>query len=251
MNEYKNYRTCPCCGETFPLNRIYFKRLVTQGKEAFHGICKSCEDIARRNKEWKDGKLLCHCCGEYKDVEQYSTNGGANPIRNNRRSMCRECSTLRQKITNRSLPNDKKLDKCLRWRWLSARDRSRCHDLDFNLTVEYLKKLWIEQNGECSLSGIKMTYELQNGRTPTNVSIDKIDCTKGYVIGNVQLVCVACNQMKSDLSEDEMYLFCKKIVEKYESKNNKDSSQQTRRCAECEKVEARRWWDNRPDESTL
>lgn len=220
LNEYKNYRTCPCCGETFPLTRVYFKRLVTQGKEAFHAKCKSCEDKERHEREWRDGKLRCHKCGEYKDINEFSPNGGSNPIRNNRRSICRECSTATQKKNNHELPNDKKLAKCLRWRWLSARERSKSHNIDFSLTLEDIENLWIAQDGTCALSGVKMTYELQNGRTPTNVSIDKIDRTKGYVTGNVQLVCMACNQIKSDLSEDEMYQFCKKIVEHYESKNN-------------------------------
>lgn len=65
-----------------------------------------------------------------------------------------------------------------------------------------------------------MTYELRVGRTPTNVSIDKIDHTKGYTMDNIQLVCMACNQIKNDLSNEEMYKFCKAIVNKYEDKNN-------------------------------
>ena len=68
-----------------------------------------------------------------------------------------------------------------------------------------------------------MTYLLKEGRIPTNISIDKIDRTKGYTIGNIQLVCMACNQIKSDLTEEEMYNFCKKIVEIYENKNNKNT----------------------------
>ena len=34
---------------------------------------------------------------------------------------------------------------------------------------------------------------------------------------------MACNQIKSDWSEEVMYNICKKIVEQYESKNNKSS----------------------------
>lgn len=216
--EYKNYRTCPCCGETLPLTRQNFKRLVTQGKEAFHMKCKRCEDREEYEREWKYGKLLCHCCGEYKDISEYSPNGGSNHIRNNRRSICRTCSTLRQKQNNKNLPDEQKLMKCLRWRWLSARDRSKRQNIDFSISIDDIKDLWAKQNGICALSGINMTYELQNGRTPTNVSIDKIDRTKGYVPGNIQLVCMACNQIKSDLSEDVMYKFCKSIVEHYENK---------------------------------
>lgn len=220
LNEYKNYRVCPCCGGTFPLNREYFKRLKTDKGEGFHSVCKTCENEARRSRECKDGKLLCHGCGEYKDKEEFSLKGGNDPIRENRRTLCKSCYTERQKTRNKALPDSKKLVKCLRWRWLGARDRSKRHTVDFSLSLEELENLWQEQNGTCALSGIKMTYELQNGRTPTNVSIDRIDQSKGYTAGNIQLVCMACNQIKSDLSEEEMYHFCKKIVEHYESKNH-------------------------------
>lgn len=40
-----------------------------------------------------------------------------------------------------------------------------------------------------------MTFKQCNGRTPTNVSIDQVNHKEGYVIGNIQLVCMAVNQM--------------------------------------------------------
>lgn len=58
-----------------------------------------------------------------------------------------------------------------------------------------------------------MTYELNNGRVNTNVSIDRIDSTKGYLKTNVQLVCMVVNQMKSDLSLNELISICKQIIE--------------------------------------
>lgn len=223
LNEYKNYRTCTCCGERLPLIRDYFKRLKTpQGEIGYHLICKECESELRRNREYKNRKLLCHGCGEYKDKEEFSLKGGVDKVRDNRRTLCKGCYTARQKERHKNLPDDKKLERCLRVRWLCARDRSkRSGKIEFSITFEDVVNLWKKQNGLCSLSGIKMTYELQNGRTPTNVSIDKIDRTKGYTIDNIQLVCMACNQIKSDLSEREMYEFCKEIVRHYESKNNK------------------------------
>lgn len=63
-----------------------------------------------------------------------------------------------------------------------------------------------------------MTYIFFNGRTSTNVSIDRILPEKGYTMDNIQLVCMACNQMKNDLTEEQLYEFCKKIVNKYENK---------------------------------
>lgn len=94
---------------------------------------------------------------------------------------------------------------------------------DFNITIDYLKYLWNKQDGKCALSGIDMTYIFNSGRISTNISIDRIIPSKGYTMGNIQLVCMACNQIKSDLTEEEMYNFCKKIVEIYENKNNKNT----------------------------
>ena len=225
LNTYKNYKVCPVCGENKPLTRDFFKRLTTpQGEIGYHHVCKICEDKARIEKEWKDGKLLCHCCGEYKDVNEFSPNGGANLIRSNRRSICRTCTTERQRQRHRSLESAIKLKKCLNSRFLAARDRANRHNIPFNITLEYLEELWERQKGLCALSGIEMTYELKRGRTHTNVSIDKIDKTKGYVVGNVQLVCMACNQIKSDMPEELMYFFCKNIVEHYENKDKETST---------------------------
>ena len=58
-----------------------------------------------------------------------------------------------------------------------------------------------------------MTFKQCNGRTPTNVSIDQVNHKEGYVIAHIQLVCMAVNQMKSDLEMDDLYTFCKAILE--------------------------------------
>jgi hypothetical protein len=76
-----------------------------------------------------------------------------------------------------------------------------------------LHELWNKQNGICALSGIPMTYCFDSGRVPTNVSVDRIDSTLGYIRGNTQLVCMAVNQMKSDLTIEQLKYFCKSILE--------------------------------------
>lgn len=37
--------------------------------------------------------------------------------------------------------------------------------------------------------------------------------TLGYIKGNIQLVCMAVNQMKSDLTIEQLKYFCKSILE--------------------------------------
>lgn len=219
------YKICPICNRELQYNRKYFKRYGHKVNGLnYHLVCRECENKIAEMKEWKDGKLLCRYCLQYKPESDFGNDGkNGKKLRNYKKTACKSCITKRQKYHNRSLNDEMMLDKCLRWRYLSARDRAKRHNLDFNLTFEYIKELWNKQEGKCALSGIQMTFQLQEGRTPTNVSIDKIDRTKGYTTDNIQLVCMACNQMKSDLSEGELYYFCQQIVKTYENKNKENS----------------------------
>lgn len=215
---YKNYKECQICKRTLPLTREYFARFGTGN--GYHQICRDCEKKLDIEKEWKDGLLLCHDCLQYKEESEFTANATQSSIRHNRRHICNACNTERQRKHDVALSDNKKLIKCLRFRFLGARDRAFKKQIPFNVELEDLINLWNKQRGLCALSGIKMTFELKMGRTSTNVSIDKINKDLGYTKDNIQLVCMACNQMKSDLSETEMYQFCKNVVEHYENKNS-------------------------------
>ena len=58
-----------------------------------------------------------------------------------------------------------------------------------------------------------MTFEFNKGRIATNVSIDQINPKKGYTTDNIQLVCMAVNQMKSDFDTDTLLMFCENILQ--------------------------------------
>lgn len=220
LRYYKNYRICDKCRIAYPLTREYFKRNTICSEDKFHHKCRSCEIEELMQTEWQDGKLLCHKCKVFKPEDCFSKNGSSCKSRNNRRYICKECFKTKQQNLDIALDNDKKLKKCLRFRLLGARDRSKKHDIAFNLDLDFLMQLWEKQKGRCALSGVQMTFELKKGRVATNVSIDRIDSKEGYIKSNIQLVCMACNQIKSDLELENMYKFCKAIVENYESKNS-------------------------------
>ena len=55
-----------------------------------------------------------------------------------------------------------------------------------------------------------MTYVAGSGRV--NISIDRIDSSVGYVRGNVQFVCDVVNRMKQELIQEELLLWCKRIL---------------------------------------
>lgn len=64
----------------------------------------------------------------------------------------------------------------------------------------------------CALSNVPMTHIQGQGKVPTNVSIDRIDPTKGYERDNVQLVCYWVNIMKGALFEEEFFWWLEQIL---------------------------------------
>lgn len=89
---------------------------------------------------------------------------------------------------------------------------------DTNLTVEYLKELWENQKGVCPFTGWGMElpetsqgWKNCSGKT-RRASLDRIDCSKGYVKGNVRFVCVIANMARQNYSDDDVIEFCKAVA---------------------------------------
>jgi len=81
----------------------------------------------------------------------------------------------------------------------------------------YLMSLYDQQEGLCALSGVRMTWA--TGKMfPTSISVDRTDNEKGYVPGNVRLVCVAVNAFRSTMNDQELLKMAKALVLHMESK---------------------------------
>lgn len=160
----------------------------------------------------EDGNLLCYSCKQYKPLDCFDKNID-KWFRAEKDSRCKECKRnayLRRKEKNRG---SKDLNRLLYERFHALKDRARKKDIQCNIDLQYLHELWNTQKGLCALSGIPMTYYFDSGRVPTNVSVDRINSNLGYIKGNLQLVCMAVNQMKSDLTIEQLKYFCKSILE--------------------------------------
>ena len=99
------------------------------------------------------------------------------------------------------------------WRRYFARLVGRCHERE-NITVEDLLKLFEKQDGKCSLTNLDLTCVLKKGtRNYTNASLDRIIPGGPYDITNVRLVCWRVNWMRSNMSDEELKYWCKKIID--------------------------------------
>lgn len=78
-------------------------------------------------------------------------------------------------------------------------------NLEFNVSIEYLWKLFLAQNKECAITGDKIVDFKR-------ASLDRIDSSKGYIEGNVQWTTRQANISKHIMTMDELYEFCRKVL---------------------------------------
>ena len=84
----------------------------------------------------------------------------------------------------------------------------------YDINLEDLKKQWELQKGICPYSGVKLI--LKATKDPIyKASLDRIDSSKGYIIGNIQFVSQSINYMKNSMSHDDTLKLCKIIASNY------------------------------------
>lgn len=72
----------------------------------------------------------------------------------------------------------------------------------------------------CPLLGVKLTSLRNSGRVDTNISLDRIDSTKGYIKGNIWVISDLANKMKSNATKGELLTFARGIIKLYDTTDN-------------------------------
>jgi len=83
---------------------------------------------------------------------------------------------------------------------------------EYNLPSGYLWDLFIKQNRICPITGIELSFDTSNKKRNGNASLDRIESSKGYVVGNVQWVHKDINFMKQEYSQDYFIRMCQKVA---------------------------------------
>jgi hypothetical protein len=215
---------CAKCGQDKPPSAYYVHSKRQDGATRYRPYCKACR-VKGGRKNWArpvHSAILaadvqtCKICNVDKPLSEFYANGCFADGTKKYRSRCKICVLTRAK---QDQP---------KWYATKAQRRSaspknfisgilnhaakRKQHLGFDLDLVYLLQLYTQQQGRCALSGVEMTYKAGSGRVNTNISIDRIDSSIGYVRGNVQFVCDVVNRMKQDLPQKELLMWCKRIL---------------------------------------
>ena len=95
-----------------------------------------------------------------------------------------------------------------------AKKRAEISQFEFDLTPDYLQNLFIQQDNKCALSNVLIEFRPSYLKNEQTASLDRIDNSKGYIIGNVQWVHKQVNFMKGIMEQTEFIEFCKLISSK-------------------------------------
>jgi hypothetical protein len=93
-----------------------------------------------------------------------------------------------------------------------AKQRAKKRNVEFSILKEDVTVPEV-----CPILGVKL--EMNNGSgaggKDNSYSLDRIDQSKGYIKGNVQVISHKANSMKFTASKDELLLFAKWVLETY------------------------------------
>jgi len=178
--------------------------ILAQRAQRIPGVCRSC-GATEDQKKFKKGKNLCQECANIYAVEWRKKNPGWDSDPDFRRRRFEAVKRAKQRSPRAFLtsllgyltrPSRKK----------GKRDGMHVHPKrlailnDVQIDLDFLMGLWESQRGFCAISGIRMVHRLGSLKA---ISIDRIDSGRGYVPGNVQLVCQWANKAKGSHSNGE------------------------------------------------
>lgn len=215
---------CSKCGIDKPPSEYYRHSVRSDGAVRYRGICGQCRSKGGRT-HWsrpvhsaiiEAQKQTCRFCNTEKPLSEFYSNGCFSDGVKKYRTRCIECVLKLGKITQPKIYKTKAEKRSSSPKnFISGilnHAAKRKQHLGFDLDLVYLVRLYESQGGKCAISGVEMTYLAGNGKVNTNISIDRIDSSKGYTRDNVQFVCDMVNRMKSNMSLSELRWWCERII---------------------------------------
>ncbi len=212
-------KKCNNCDEIKEL--CYFHKNKS-GRLGVHNTCKVCRTVERKllnfERTDKDKKLCLSCNNELNIENFYSDKTSSDGLQ----TYCKKCQSIK------TYSNLSKFEPFMSNLYRDVKNNAKKRDIKVDITLDDMFHVYDIQEGKCIYSGIKMTHnkipsekdkDLRVQTTnPYNISVDRIDSTKGYTKDNIQLVTVSVNHMKWNLKESDFLEMCEHITKYSKSK---------------------------------
>ena len=141
------------------------------------------------------GNKNCKKCNQIKPLIAFSKNGAGGV-----RSACKVC--INNDWSYRLMSN---ISSRTKRRIRQNGDERKIIFTDHNITKQFLQTLKDEQQGLCYWLKIPIDFTMKD--TLRKPSLDRLDNTKGYEIGNVVLTTLFANMGRRDATINEMKSF--------------------------------------------
>ena len=176
-------KICSKCKREYPLEQFVKNK---QCKDGFAGTCRNCQN--EYSRDWKQrnkGRLAPIRRKQY--AERYGS-----------------IQRAKEQIRKEQCPL-KVRSQVLR---AGMRDRARVKGIKFDsgfFSVSYLmERLSHNLNCECCHKPLDIAFKDDRKFNESSPSIDRVNPTKGYIKGNVAILCWRCNRIKQNATPQEL-----------------------------------------------
>ena len=134
-----------------------------------------------------------------------------------RTTSCKSCASKRTAKRYPPPINFQGVGGLSKTHYSSIKHNALRRNISFDVSLEFLWRLFEKQNGLCALTQLPITLLplIKNSNVNWDVisaSVDRIDSTKGYTEDNVWWVHKEVNRLKNNYSVEELVSWCKLIV---------------------------------------
>lgn len=152
---------------------------------------------------------VCKCdCGEEKTVLVRNLIGG-------RTTSCGCRKDQYEKITGKNSKRFTGYEEIPGYLIARIKAGAESRKLEFSVDLEHLWKMFLAQDRKCALSGKDICFGKYRSGAVT-ASLDRIDNSKGYVVGNVQWVHKDLNIMRNRFDIEYFIEICRQVVARYD-----------------------------------
>lgn len=205
-------KTCIRCREELESTNFY------KSSASKDGLKNECKECRRKNRKISDKEKQKAKEYKQKNKDVLSEKGRAYHLANKEKANKVSREYYHENKDKERERHDKwERNNILKRLAISCNKRNKeKHGPLEKITEQMLRDIYDKQEGLCFYSGevLKVRRDPGDVRHKLQVSVDRIDSSKGYIVGNMVLSCWKVNQMKNDQPLDEFISWCEKISKK-------------------------------------